>query len=121
MLSDDRVLYDAIVSGIIFIAAGWALFALGRTLERRRPGLELAAPLALAAVLRLGTVALFAAVGSLGGGRGPDEGGFFVTAHRLVNDPGFLGPFPDGVINDFHIWIMAAQLKVFGEAGDIPL
>jgi hypothetical protein len=120
VLADDRTLYDVIVSGIVLLAVGWALFFLARALQRGRPGLNLTGPLLLAMAVRLGAVALFAGVGALSHARGPDENVFFLVSHGLADDFGALGRPPGALVGNLQLWIMAVQLKLFGDVSDIP-
>jgi hypothetical protein len=120
MLSNGGTLYDGIVAGVELAAVALILYGTVRLLQRRRPELRLTAPLIVAVTVRLGAVAVFAAVPSFAGARGPDEQGFLTRGHHLAGDPSALGSFPDALVNQVQTWTVAVQVWVFGDISDIP-
>jgi hypothetical protein len=106
---------------ILLVAVVGGLYALCRALRRRRPALQIGAPVAVALLARLGCVALFSTVHSLSAARGPDENQFLITARALAGDPGSIGSLPGALVGKLQIWMMTAQIELFGNVGDIPL
>lgn len=114
MAQGDLDLYATLCVGISLALLAWAMVGLARAAERHGRGLRLAAPLALAAGLRLACIALFAGVPALRSFRGEDEGLFLRLADQLLEDPSALGPLPQALIGNLHVATFAAVDWLFG-------
>jgi len=121
MLTDDRLLYDALACAGALIGLAWLVVALARNAARRRPGLRIARPLATAAVTRLAAVTVVAAVPALRPLRGPDETGFIAAAHDFAADPGSLGALPRALVGNLHVAYMGVEQYLVGAHTDLVL
>lgn len=121
MISDDRLLYDVLVGAFAILALGWLVVGLTRVTASQRPGLRLGPMLAVAALARLATAGLFAAVPALRPIRGPDEVLWLKLADELVGDPGALGDMPRALVGNLHVAYIAVVELLFDPTSDYPL
>lgn len=121
MISDDRLLYDALIITLTILSLAWLVVWLTRLLARRRPDLRIGHALFAASVVRLLSAALFAAVPPLRPTRGPDEGLWLQYADRLIEDTGALGDMPGALLGNLHVAYMAFAQLVLDPTSDYPL
>ena len=121
MITDDRLLYDVLAIATALLLLSWFVVGLVRITVGRRPALRLGHVLAVAAVARVATAALFAAVPSLRPLRGPDETLWLHLSDRLTQDAGALGAIPDALGGNLHVVYMAIWQLAFDATSDFPL
>jgi hypothetical protein len=121
MLLDDRPFYDMLACTAAVLALAWLVVGLSRLVARRRPGLALGRPLAVAALARLAAAGLLAAVPSLRSLRGPDDAGFLHAARQLASDPSSLGPMPRALVGNLQVAYMSVVQYILDPFSDYPL
>jgi len=100
---------------ITALAVAFALTLLRRKLERTRPGLHVARPLAVGYVLRLVVIAGVSLTGIGKTLRGGDEITFMTDAHRIAASPWTSSAWlPWDHSSYLHIIVFAIQLKLLG-------
>jgi hypothetical protein len=95
---------------LTFLVAGFVLFGVVRKLQRRRPGLDIMAPVTVAVIVRVLAVIAINASGKSAQLRGGDETTFLAYAHTLASTQWGHGWWPHGIYQ-LQTVIFAAQLK----------
>jgi hypothetical protein len=99
-----------------------AVLLLVRATRARRPGLAVTAPLAVAAAVRVAAAVAVTVIPGLSSVRGPDEAGYVLKAHRVVDHIDALGSLPGAILHNLHIYLIAGQEAVMGRgAGIFPM
>jgi hypothetical protein len=95
---------------LMFLVMSFVLVGVVRILQRRRPGLDIMTPVAVAVVVRILAVIAINATGKAAQLRGGDETTFLDYAHTLAATSWGHGWFPHGIYQ-LQTVIFAAQLK----------
>ncbi len=95
---------------LMFLVSGFVLVGVVRKLERRRPGLDIMAPVAVAVIVRILAVIAINASGKSAQLRGGDETTFLDYARVLASTPWGHGFFPHGLYQ-LQTVVFAVQLK----------
>ena len=110
---DNLVNLETVV--IAAVAVWLALVGVRRLVERARPNLALARPLAVGYALRLGAIAAVSATGLGQQLRGGDEAGYLAQAHQIAASPwfsaGWTPEFSQRGSDNLHVILFAVEIK----------
>jgi hypothetical protein len=122
MLSSDSSLYHVECSILIAVLALLGLTFLARRLERRRPGLRLQRGMLAAFLLRTALAVALQVASSTGRRlRGPDDASFIHAARVLGAGPIPSTSWASHLVGDLNTALLAVQVKVLSDPGDLSL
>lgn len=122
MLGSDLSLYHIGCSILVAVLALSGLTFLAGRLERRRPGLRLQRAMLTAFLLRTALAAALEVASSTGRRlRGPDDAGFIHRAHSLGAGPVPSISWASHLVGDLSTALLAVQVKVLSDPGDLSL
>lgn len=114
----DRALSNVLGFTLLVAAGAWVVYAVLRSLRRRRPDLNIGGPVLIGAIGRMFVLAFVGLTGAGSGLRGGDELTFLGHATALAQTPFGTADWFASATGHFNEFVMAVQLKVFNASMD---
>jgi hypothetical protein len=108
----DTTIQSALTTALAVLAVGYGLSFALLQLRRRRPGLDIAGPLAFGVAVRLGAIVAVAATGLGSTLRGGDETTFMQNASSLATRSWGDAAWQSEALHKLHTAVFAAQIKI---------
>jgi hypothetical protein len=110
----DQTMHDALAGLVTLLVVAYALWFLVGRLRRSRPDLRIAAPIAVAFVVRVLAAAALSLTTIAQTLRGGDELVFLDQARAITDSPFGSGPWLDALTAGLHKFVFATQMWILG-------
>jgi hypothetical protein len=114
----DRALSNGLGFILLVAAGAWVIYAVLRSLRRRRPDLDIGLPVLMGGAGRMFVLAFVGFTGAGSGLRGGDEAGFLAHAAVIAHTPFGTADWFASATSHLHEFVMAVQIKLFNASVD---